>query len=215
MPRRPKLVSQFLERIHRNAFAEHPEIIRDIVRGRNGIYALYDGDELYYVGLAKDLRWRLKHHLKDHHQSSWDRFSVYITIGDQHLRELESLAIRITLAAGNKQKGRFAGADNLERALDRNLKAKHKRERDTLFGRPIKEEPHDKSAKQRTRSIRGRYNGKIVRARWQRDGTVRYKGKIYSSLSAAASKATGSATNGRWFWHIERSPGDWVRVKKA
>ncbi len=33
-------------------------------------------DELYYVGLAKDLRWRLKHHLKDHHHAPWDRFSV-------------------------------------------------------------------------------------------------------------------------------------------
>ncbi len=213
MTRRPKLVTQFLERIHRDAFASHPELIRSMVRRRNGVYALYHKDELYYVGLAKDLRWRLKHHLKDHHRDSWDRFSVYLTIGHQHLRELESLAIRITRAAGNKQIGRFAGAENLERQLERNLVAKQKRERDALFGRPLADDD-DEAPRQRARSIRGRFKGKAIRARWRRDGTVRYKGKIYSSLSAAATRATGHPTNGRWFWYVERSPGDWVRVKR-
>lgn len=213
MPRSPRLVTQYLERIHRNAFDKHPEIIRSLVRRRNGIYALYAKDELYYVGLAKDLRWRLKHHLKDHHRDSWDRFSVYLTIGHEHLRELESLAIRITCAAGNKQKGRFAGAENLERSLERVLLAKFKRERDALFGRPI-DETDENVAPQRTRPIHGTYKGKLMRARWRRDGTVRFRGKIFSSLSAAATKATGSQTNGRWFWRVERSPGDWVRVKK-
>jgi hypothetical protein len=213
MPRSPRLVTQFLERIHRSAFDKHPEIIRALVRRRNGIYALYAKDELYYVGLAKDLRWRLKHHLKDHHRDSWDRFSVYLTIGHEHLRELESLAIRITCAAGNKQKGRFAGAENLERSLERVLLAKFKRERDALFGRPI-DETDDDAAPQHTRAIRGTYRGTLMIARWRRDGTVRFRGKIYSSLSAAATKATGSQTTGRWFWRVERSPGDWVRVKK-
>lgn len=213
MPRRPKLVTQFLERIHRSAFDSHPELIRSLVRRRNGVYALYHKDELYYVGLAKDLRWRLKHHLKNRHRDAWDRFSVYLTIGHQHLRELESLAIRITRAAGNKQIGRFAGAENLERALERTLIAKHKRERDALFGRPVNEDEDD-APPQRTQSIRGRHKGKTVRARWRRNGSVRYKGKIYSSLSAAATRVTGHPTNGRWFWRVERSPGDWVRIKK-
>lgn len=213
MPRRPKLVTQFLERIHRSAFDKHPEIIRSLVQKRNGIYALYAKDELYYVGLAKDLRWRLKHHLKDHHQDSWDRFSVYLTIGGDHLRELESLAIRITRAAGNKQIGRFSGAENLEKALQRDLKAKFRRESNALFGRPI-EERDDDAAPQRIRPIRATYKGRTIKARWRRDGTVRYQSKIYSSLSAAAQKATGSPKNGRWFWRVERSPGDWVRVNE-
>jgi len=215
MPRRPKLVTQYLERIHRRAFDDHPEILRALVHKRNGIYALYAKDELYYVGLAKDLRWRLKHHLDDKHKDSWDRFSVYLTIGHEHLRELESLAIRITRAAGNTQIGRFSGAESLEKKLDRELRAKHKRERDTLFGRPIDEaEIEDPNRPARTRWIRGKYKRKLFRARWRRDGTVRYKGKIYSSLSAAATRITGHPTNGRWFWRVERSPGDWVRVRK-
>ena len=30
-----------------------------IMRNQSGVYALYDGDELYYVGLGKNLYWRL------------------------------------------------------------------------------------------------------------------------------------------------------------
>jgi hypothetical protein len=30
-----------------------------------GIYALYDGDELYYVGKSGELRKRVRHHLRD------------------------------------------------------------------------------------------------------------------------------------------------------
>jgi len=60
-------------------------------------------DKLYYVGLAIDLRRRLKQHLKDKHVDSWDRFSIYITIGDHHIKEMESLLLRITRPAGNSQ----------------------------------------------------------------------------------------------------------------
>jgi len=108
------------------------------------------------------------------------------------------------------------GSTRTERPASRSGEQKplrHKRERDTLFGRPI-EETSDTSPR-RTRSIRGRYKGKTIRARWRPDGTVRLKGKVYSSLSAAGTKATGHPTNGRWFWRVERSPGDWVRVKKV
>ncbi len=78
-------------------------MIRQYVRRRQGVYALYRGRKLYYVGLASNLRSRLRHHLKDRHQDSWDTFSVYITISDGHLRELEALILRIIKPPGNKQ----------------------------------------------------------------------------------------------------------------
>jgi hypothetical protein len=65
------------------------------VRRRQGVYALYRRKKTYYVGLASNLRSRLVHHLKDRHGDSWDRFSGYFTIGDTHLKELESLNLRI------------------------------------------------------------------------------------------------------------------------
>src|ERR1051326_1460769 len=107
------LVCQYLENISREALEKYQGVVRRYVRSRQGIYALHRGSKLYYVGLATDLHVRLKQHLDDHHAESWDRFSVYLTIGDQHLRELECLILRIVKPSGNKIKGNFANSENL------------------------------------------------------------------------------------------------------
>ena len=78
-------VSQHLENISRDALEKYQNIIRRYVRRRQGVYALYRRKKLYYVGLASNFRSRLARHLKDRHGDSWDRFSVYFTIGDTHL----------------------------------------------------------------------------------------------------------------------------------
>ena len=108
MKKRAQLVCQHLENISHDALERNPEIIYQYVRGRQSVYALYRRGKLYYVGLATKLRNRLKHHLKNRHGHSWDQFSVYLTIGDHHLRELEALILRTVKPAGNKQKGKFA-----------------------------------------------------------------------------------------------------------
>ncbi len=108
MAKRNPLVCQHLENISREVLEEHQHIIRQYVRHRWGVYVLYRRNKLDHVGLASNLRSRLRHHLKDRHHDSWDRFSVYVTIGDSHLRELESLILRIVKPPGNKQKGKFA-----------------------------------------------------------------------------------------------------------
>ena len=96
MSKRAPLVCQHLENVSRDVLEQHQDIVRQYVRQRQGVYALYRRNKLYYVGLASNLRGRLAHHLRDRHHDSWDRFSVYLTIGDRHLRELESLILRIT-----------------------------------------------------------------------------------------------------------------------
>ena len=211
--RSPRLVTQYLEKIGRQALEEHAELIREFVGRRTGIYALFHGDELYYAGLATDLRWRLKHHLKDRHRDSWDAFSVYLTIGDQHLRELESLLIRVTRPPGNKQMGHFSGAENIRRKFERALKEKHRREDEKLLGKPVDDQAKGKRTS-RSILIRGRYNGRLHHAWLRHAGTVKYKGKVYNSLSAAAVAVTKCPTNGRWFWHFKRGPGDWARVRE-
>jgi hypothetical protein len=82
MVKRKPLVSQHLENISREALEKYQNLIRRYVRRRQGVYALYRRKKLYYVGLASNLRSRLLHHLRDRHGDSWDRFSVYFTIGD-------------------------------------------------------------------------------------------------------------------------------------
>lgn len=106
--RRTPLVCQFVENLSSEALEVYASVTRTVVGGRHGVYALYRRDKLYYVGLASNLRNRLKHHLKDRHRDRRDRFSVYLTIDDKHLKELESLVIRIAQPGGNKHSGKFA-----------------------------------------------------------------------------------------------------------
>lgn len=127
MAKRSSLVCQHLENISREALAEYQVIIHQYVRNRHGVYALYRRDKLYYVGLARNLKMRLGHHLRDKHGDSWDRFSVYLTIGDSHLRELEVLILRIVKPKGNTQKGRFVSAEDIKRRFGRDLRDRLKR----------------------------------------------------------------------------------------
>ena len=107
------LVSAHLERISAQVFVEFQSSITMLVSKQHGVYALYNGDKLYYVGLAKDLKTRLKQHLKDQHAKRWDRFSLYLTHTDEHLKELETLVLHIVKPKGNIQHGRFARSSNL------------------------------------------------------------------------------------------------------
>jgi hypothetical protein len=106
-----------LENVPGTVFKRFPDVVRELVHGRNGVYALYSGDRLYYVGLARDLRSRLKSHLRDRHAEEWDRFNIYLTEGDEHLKELESLVLRIADPKGNRVKGKLVGTEDLRRRL--------------------------------------------------------------------------------------------------
>jgi len=208
------LVCQHLENISRDALKKHQRIIKQYVRRRNGVYALYRKEKLYYVGLAKNLRSRLKSHLHDRHGSSWDRFSVYLTIGEQHLRELESLILRIVQPKGNKQKGKFPKSEDIRRRFARDVKDRLNYEVALLFGdKPRKPTPQARGSKLRRMKLVAWFKGKKLKAQLLKGGRVRFNGKVYESLSTAAAKACKRRTcNGWTFWKYLRAPGDWVTV---
>lgn len=221
--KRRSLVCQHLERISRAALERSQHIIRRYVHRRHGVYALYRGERLYYVGLASNLRGRLKGHLKDRHASSWDKFSVYLTIGDQHLRELEALLLRIGRPSGNKVTGKFARSDDLLRRLRRDLVDDQRKQVEEILGRSRhgidrdgrQRKPKGKASRlarliERRMPLRARFAGKVVKARLRKDGRIRFAGKLYESPSKAATVARGQPTNGWTFWQYERAPGDWV-----
>ena len=52
MAKRTPLVCQELENISREALGKYQDIIRQYVRRRHGVYALYRRGKLQYVGLA-------------------------------------------------------------------------------------------------------------------------------------------------------------------
>ncbi len=220
-----QLVCQHLERISRRALEDYQEVIRKFVRGRHGVYALYRKERLYYVGLASNLRSRLKHHLRDRHAQTWDRFSVYLTIGDQHLRELEALLLRITRPPGNRVAGKFTRSEDLRRILRRRVRQAQQSELEALLcGDTEKKPPSHQHAGRVTSGrmpvlatyitcglkLRFRYKGTLYTARVRPDGRIRYGGKPFNSPSLAASAITRRPMNGWTTWSYERAPGDWV-----
>lgn len=236
--KKSSLVCQYLESISRTALEKYQEIIKKYVRGRYGIYALFKKNKLYYVGLASNLRSRLRHHLRDRHAETWDSFSVYLTIGDQHLKELEALILRITKPKGNLQKGKFNNADDLHRLFKNDISKAQSIEMEKLFcqisakkinveNTKIERDSHRKPTlapfiNNKRFHIRMRFKDKLYIAHVRRDGTImfaaesaeveRLRGKIFNSPSLAAIAITGRSTNGWTCWAYERAPGDWVKL---
>ena len=227
MAKRAQLVSQHLENISHEALSKYQDVIRSYVRGRQGIYALYRKNELYYVGLAGNLRSRLRSHLRDRHKKLWDRFSVYLTIGDSHLKELESLILRTVKPVGNHQSGKFIKSENLPGKLSRDLRARQRQEINWVIGRSTSPVPKRRQVKvvkpgaavlspyiNTSTKLRAIFKGKLIRARVRRNGLIRYRAKDYKSPSQAASAVVKRAANGWGFWKYERAPGDWVSLKE-
>jgi hypothetical protein len=226
--KRSPLVSQFLENVSRKALRDYEPVIREFVRRRHGIYVLYRKNRVQYIGLAQNLRNRIKHHLRDRHADSWDRFSVYLTIADSHMKELESLLLRIAKPKGNRAGGRFAKAENLNLKMRQLIREQQRKDLDDVMGigqrRPTVRQamkvledggtrPVLAAYSNRPKLLRGRYKGKLHRARVLRDGRIRYDGKTFNSPSLAAAAARGRPTaNGWWFWTYQRAPGEWVRL---
>ena len=232
-----QLVCQHLENISRKALEQYQINIRAYVKHRHGVYALYNKGKLNYVGLASDLNRRLKHHLTDRHANTWDRFSVYLTLGDQHLRELESLILRIASPKGNRQHGKFLRSESLGKRFKNDINKFVKEEIDNIFsedyrisktkskviktGKPLEgRKPVLGLYIKRRVHIRFRYKGKLYIAHVRRDGTISFakesynssklQGKSFTSPSLAAAAVTDRAMNGWKTWTYERSPGEWV-----
>lgn len=229
MAHRKPLVLQHMENISRSALEEYKYVIREYVRNKHGIYALYRRERLYYVGLASNLRGRLNSHLRDRHGKSWDTFAIYLTIDNRFMKELESLILRITKPIGNRVKGGFAKSENLLRAFGREIRQMAMREIDAVLGRKrlrvrirggarkhgLRDKPELGGVIRRAMSLRGRYKGEDFRARVLKNGTVRFGKKRYNTLRAAATAARGRPTSGWSFWRMKNARGEWVRIRRA
>jgi hypothetical protein len=57
--RKPRpIIKGYLEKINACIFESYREEITAMIRGHQGLYALYQKNHLYYVGLAADLQSR-------------------------------------------------------------------------------------------------------------------------------------------------------------
>ncbi|MCH8146757.1 MAG: DUF2924 domain-containing protein [Planctomycetes bacterium] len=226
------LVGGFLERISVTAFEKYHREITDLVRSQHGVYALYKNDRLYYVGLAVNLRRRIKQHLRDKHAGRWNRFSLYLVRKVDHIKEIESLLLRIADPAGNKQGGRLRKATNLDRQLRRKMQKRQKEELDEIFAkdagpqRAVSKAARSRKVKRKKagrgdrvdRPLKGlvgagkriyaTYKGKEFKAIVYRNGRIKFNGQLYDSPSAAGKSVQKRETNGWSFWRV-RKDGGW------
>ena len=226
MARQTPLVLQHLENISGRVLEEYPKIVQQMIRGRAGIYALYRRDKLYYVGLASNLMGRIKHHLVDRHRGLWDRFSVYLTAHNEHIKELESLLLRVVSPSGNKSGGKFAESESLLRTLNASIKDSDDSHRAQILGGYIAE--HHRQSKLRKGkgkiplagivehriTLRATFDRRKYRATLRKDGKISFRKKLYESPTAAAEAITRRAQNGWRFWLYRNKKGNWVPLNE-
>ncbi len=220
------LFVQHLERVSPGLLERYPEVIRRVIRGRHGVYALYRRDSLYYVGLASNLMGRLKNHLADRHKKAWDRFSVYLTLQSDHMKELESFLIRILQPKGNKTGGRFATSQDLKRSVYRQVADYDADQRAALLGgAAAQRRVRNRTRRERggaalvnafgaSKPLRATSKGRTFGATLRTNGTIRYAGRIYPSPTAAASAAVGRICNGWTFWRYRNDRKQWVPLSR-
>ena len=188
------IITKKLQNISIAALEDFSPILLDLIGEDQGIYALYRGEKLYYVGRASNLQRRLSHHLWDRHQRKWDKFSLFIVKNEKHIGDLESLLIAICEPMGNRAHPRGQAKD-LKKEFEDRIDAFHADEKAFLLGqKPI--------CKKKTKiSLKNTYKNKQYSATFDcKTHQVRYNKVLYSSPSAAARAITKQPVNGLLFW---------------
>ena len=121
---RGSLIKGVLENIPSKSFEFLEEAINDTMKGKPGIYALYDKKKLYYVGLSIDLKKRVKEHTEDGHAKKWNNFSIYIINKTKFLKDVETILLRVIDPPGNTVKGKIPKLKSLQKVLKKAAKQK-------------------------------------------------------------------------------------------
>jgi hypothetical protein len=224
-----QLVLGYLERVSSKVFSDYSRQLTDLVRRRHGVYALYKGDRLYYVGLASNLRNRIKQHGYDKHAGKWDKFSLYLVRKADHIKEMESLILRISDPKGNATRGRLSRADDLTSELQSEIRKAQEEQLREIIG--VRRSPR-KVLRRRKRRLAGRrgrqpalapyvtkgfriraeYKGRTFVAQVWRSGRINFRGTLYNTPSAAGRAAIGHPVDGWLFWCFQKKQGVWVRL---
>lgn len=113
------LVRGFLEKKDRKGFELLLPRYREVIGGSSGIYALYKGKKLYYVGIAQNLLSRVAWHLKDKHKNRWDKVSFFVINRHRFSKDIETVILRIAEPRGNGTRGKFEKHFELQDKLNK------------------------------------------------------------------------------------------------
>jgi hypothetical protein len=220
------IVREYFERMDGGILGDYAAAVKSLIHGHAGVYALYKGDRLYYVGLARNLMGRVKSHLKDRHARRWNKFSVYLTPENDLIRPLEALVLRIVNPEGNRVKGKLKGAKDIGRTLNTMMADSDADRRARLLGGHVARRRRRTNLGARRGSLGlaglldrritlvGTYRGEKYRASLRKDGKIQYGGEIYSSPTMAAKAIVGRAVNGWKFWKYRKPRGEWVQLEE-
>lgn len=217
------LVVKKLEGVSKLIFRNYYKQITDLIGNSHGIYALYDENELYYVGKSTDLKNRVKQHLKDRHYASWTHFSLYLVRKADHIGEIESLIIRVANPKGNTKKYKADKGTSLLKLLQASVKQRQQDEFNVMFGKAAVRRARPDSGDKQAFALNGlvrkktalyrTYKGKEYRALLTPKGKIKFNGKIYATPTAAAMTIIDrGAVNGWTFWYYKNAEGEWARL---
>ncbi len=220
------LVVSRVENVAKGVFKKYYSLITELIGNSHGIYALYDGSELYYVGKSTDLKKRVRHHLRDRHLASWTHFSLYLVRKAEHIPEFESLLVRIANPKGNRNVPKGKSSSIMLKKLQAMVKQKQKEEFEEMFPRnkqrnqilkksTVKHQKTLDGLVSKKTSLYRTYKGKEYKALLTPKGKIKLGNKIfYTPTAAAKSIVDRSTVNGWTWWYIRDSSGEWVKLSE-
>ncbi|MDD5134975.1 MAG: GIY-YIG nuclease family protein [Phycisphaerae bacterium] len=220
------IIAGHLEKIGSEVFEDYKSVITDLIRGNQGIYALFKKDRLYYVGLARNLKSRINAHTKDGHQNKWTHFSLYIIRKEDHIKEIESLVLRISYPKGNKVRGKLKQSKDLRPLLKNRLIEEWEKRLGGIIGgrsKPAGRIKKRKINKTNERPLQGYFQqGKVIYANYKdkeckawvyRNGRIKFNGNFFDSPSMAGIAVTKKKKINGWrFWKYKDKTGELVCI---
>ena len=113
------LVKGFLEKRDRKGFELLLPKYREVIGDNSGIYALFKGKKLVYVGIAQNLLWRVDQHTRDRLKKRWDKVSFFVIDKHRYSKDIETVILRIAEPKGNGTRGKFEGHYILQDKLNK------------------------------------------------------------------------------------------------
>ncbi len=227
------IITRYLESISAKVFKDdyYKNAVTKMIKGCQGVYALYKNDSLYYVGLAIEFKRRIKQHLKDKHAGKWNKFSLFIIRKEEHIKELESLIVHVAKPKGNGHSGKFKDAENMLPELNRTVdelyfehkykmfpqgtKTKKKQTTVTAKRTNVKAERPLKGLLNKYQRIYCTYNGKDHRAKVLPNGVVELipsKKRFDSPSMAGIAVIKKKTINGWKLWKYKDKNGKLVYI---
>ncbi len=97
--------------------------LKDLLKKYSGLYALYKGDKIYYIGLAIDLHKRINDHKKDKHKGKWDNFRLIVIKKVRYIKDLEAVALSIFKPPGNTNVPKVPDSYHIHNLIKEEIKA--------------------------------------------------------------------------------------------